>query len=109
MGGIETMRGFRPNRFRGRSALLATLNYRYPVWSFFEGELYLEVGDVAGANFNDFTVGQLRGSAGLGLRSIDLLSRHLTYDVNLAVGTAPFDSGFEITEVRINVGTNFGF
>ncbi|GEM_PF-303137 len=109
LGGAERMRGFRENRFRGRSSLVATLDYRYPVWSFFEGEVFFEVGNVFSEHWSDFSFGGLRGSAGIGLRTVDMLSRHLTYDINLAVGTATFDDGFAITEFRINAGTNWGF
>jgi hypothetical protein len=109
LGGVETMRGFRENRLRGRSSLVATLDYRYPVWSFFEGEVFMEVGNVFGARWEDFSAGGLRGSAGIGLRSIDLLSRHFSYDINLSVGTAAFEDGFAVTEFRLNAGTNWGF
>ena len=109
LGGIEKLRGFRADRFRGRSDVLATVDYRYPVWSYFEGEIFVEVGGVFGPHWEDFRFGELRGSAGIGVRSIEILTRHLSYDLNLAVGTAPFESGFDVEEIRVNFGSNWGF
>lgn len=109
LGGVEHLRGFREGRFRGRSSVVATIDYRYPVWSFFDGELFVEVGELAGAGFQEFDLERLRGSAGLGLRSIDMLGRHLSYDFNIAIGTSPFSTGFAVDAVRVNLGTNWGF
>ena len=109
LGGVEMMRGFREERFRGRSSLLATLDYRFPVWSFFDGEVFFEAGELAGPGFQNFEPGRLRGAAGIGLRSIDILGRHLSYDINVAVGTAPFSTGLAVDEFRVNLGTNWGF
>lgn len=109
LGGIETMRGFHEDRFRGRSAVVATLDYRYPVWSYFEGEIFIEAGNVFEPRFDDFNVGNMRGSFGLGLRSVEIKSRHLSIDLNLAFGTDRFENGFDIDSFQLNAGTNWGF
>ena len=110
LGGVETFRGFLEHRFRGRSSLVATLNYRYPVWSFGDGELFVETGEIAGPHWRDFSFGRLRGSAGIGLRSRGLLAdKEAYYALYLAAGTSPLQQTFAIEEVRLVFGTNWGF
>lgn len=108
LGGVETMRGFLHSRFHGRSALVGTLQYRYPAWSFFDGTLFVEAGNVFGEDFDQFDPGALRGSAGFGIRTIE--NRHTSVDVLLAIGTSRLDaSGFEVEHIRFSLGTNWGF
>lgn len=107
LGGAETMRGFLPGTMRGRSALTSTLEYRYPVWSFFDGSVFVEVGNVFGPWFEGFRPELLRGVAGVGFRTIE--SRNLSADLIFAVGTPQFEDGLGVDFARLSFGTNWGF
>ncbi len=48
LGGAETLRGYRRDRFRDELSTLATLEYRYPIHNLLSGALFVEAGKVAG-------------------------------------------------------------
>ncbi len=106
-GGPEHMRGFLRARFHGRSLAVATIDYRYPVWTYLDGTLFYEVGNVFGERLEDFRGGLLRQSFGLGLRSLSTTSSSLS--MLLAFSTTRFEQDFKIEAVRFSVGTNWGF
>ena len=54
LGGLNSLRGFRSGRFHGRSVVMATLAYRYPVWTLFDAEWFYELGNAFGAGRRDF-------------------------------------------------------
>jgi hypothetical protein len=107
IGGIERMRGFFFARFHGESAVVATVDYRYPISSFFDGNIFFEVGNAFGDNLQDFEIQALRPSAGISLRTLG--SRYQSVDVTIAVGGDPFSEGIAVESARISVGTNFGY
>ncbi|MFB6264307.1 MAG: BamA/TamA family outer membrane protein [Bradymonadaceae bacterium] len=110
LGGIESMRGFRRQQFRGQSSILATLNYRYPVWTIVDGLVFIESGHVFGSGFSELEPGLFRASVGIGLRTEGVLSSQTKYDANIAVGTTTFGARpFGLETFRINLGTNWGF
>ena len=47
LGGNDTLRGFREYRFRGPHAILAQAEYRWEIWSGFDGALFYDAGKVA--------------------------------------------------------------
>ena len=47
LGGNDTLRGFRANRFRGPHALLLQGEYRWEIWSGLEAALFYDAGKVA--------------------------------------------------------------
>jgi len=109
-GGVELMRGFDDKRFRGRSLLLATVNYRYPVWSFFDGKVFAEAAQLTGDYWDSFELDDTRASFGIGLRTKELRSSDQnSYALNVAVGTSKFRNGFSVEQFRLNLGTNWGF
>lgn len=108
LGGLETMRAFYEGRFLGYSAATASLEYRWPVASFIDAELFASVGNVYGKRFRGFDFEKMAGSGGLALRTNT--SRDLSFDILIALGTRQFDrGGFEIESVRFALGTNRGF
>jgi hypothetical protein len=108
LGGAEYLRGFLPGRFRGESAFVATLDYRWPVWILMDADLFAGVGNVFGPNFDDFGWKRLTFNTGFALRLG--LSRDTTIDALIAVGTSRFDAAsFEVDNVRITIGANHGF
>jgi len=101
------MRGFPRGRLHGASMFVASLDYRYPVWSLLDGTVFFEVGNVFD-DLADVDLAALRGSFGFGLRTID--SRHVSFDMLLAAGTTRFDdANFALESGRISIGTNWGF
>jgi hypothetical protein len=105
--GFESMQGFYWGRFRGESAALMTLSYRYPIWTYLDGMLFTEVGNTFGRHFEGFDVRRLYGSAGIGFRTTG--DRDLSFHGLIAIGSSRFDEGFEIQSVRLAFGINRGF
>ncbi len=106
LGGTEYMRGYLEGRLVGRSAAVATLEYRYPVWIWLDGTMHVAAGNVFGEHLEDFAFDRLRLSFGLGVRTVG--SRESSFDLLLAFGSEPFDR-FEISSVRFLFGTTRGF
>jgi len=67
LGGNDSLRGFRANRFRGRHALLLQGEYRFEVWSALEGALFVDAGKVA-LRRSDLDLRELEHDYGFGLR-----------------------------------------
>jgi hypothetical protein len=67
LGGNDTMRGFREYRFRGPHAVLLQGEYRYEIWSGFEGAFFYDAGKVA-ARRADLNFRNLEGDYGFGFR-----------------------------------------
>jgi hypothetical protein len=107
LGGPDQMRGFQFARFHGRSTALASLDYRYPVWSFVDGTLFAELGNAFAPELEDFAVDLLRGAFGLGLRTIG--SKDVSLNFLLAAGTEPLGDGLEVESVNLVIGTNWGY
>jgi len=109
MGGLELMRGFLAGRFLGPSALEATLNYRYPIWSYLDAELFSSVGNVFEGHLRGFAVERLFLAWGLSLRTN--LSRESSFGLSIAFGSNRFDSDElrPADALRFFVGLNEGF
>jgi len=108
MGGRETMRGFFLGRFVGQSTVDVTLDYRWPIASFLDAELFAGAGNAFGRRFEGFSPGALVGDAGVALRTNT--SRDLSIDLIVAVGTRQFDRGpLSVDAFRLTVGANRGF
>lgn len=101
------MSGFIQNQLVDRSALVATLEYRYPVWVWLDGSLHFSVGNVFEERLSNFHVERLRMSFGFGLRSIG--DRDQSFNILLAFGSEPFDQGAQVSSVRLLVGSQQGF
>src|SRR5262249_38787976 len=68
LGGPEDLRGFGRGRFRGASSMLATAEWRWPVWMWMDGTLFFDYGGGFGPAFKGFAVGDLRPDIGIGFR-----------------------------------------
>jgi hypothetical protein len=91
LGGPEQLRGFYAGRFRDQSTLAATLQYRYPVWAYVDGELFAGVGNAYPGHLRGFAPSTLYLSYGGGLRST--FSRDVSIVATIAAGTRRFDDG----------------
>lgn len=67
LGGNDTLRGFREYRFRGPHAVLAQVEYRWEIWSGFDGALFYDAGKVADRRA-DLNFKNLETDYGLGFR-----------------------------------------
>lgn len=110
LGGDEYLRGFLEGHFRGDSATVATLDYRWPIWIMFDANAFFSVGNVFPGRFEQFNVKRFVASWGLGLRTNT--SRDTSFDLMVAFGTNRFDAwddDFQIDNVRFVFGVNQGF
>ncbi len=67
LGGARSLRGYERQRFRDRSALLFSAEYRYEMNPFLMGAIFYDAGQVA-PDWSDFRFRQFRDDFGIGLR-----------------------------------------
>jgi outer membrane protein assembly factor BamA len=98
-GGPEIMRGYYEGRFIDRTMLAAQIEYRTPLWGRFGAVAFAGAGNVK-PELDQFTIGDLDYSVGLGLRF--LLDRR--ENLNLR-----FDWGFgeEVNNYYFNIAEAF--
>lgn len=107
LGGSGPMRGYLYGRLIGRSAAIATLKYRWPVWAFLDGSMQMSAGNVFGPRLADFKTSLLRLSGALGIESVGHADH--TFEVLVGFGTETFEQGAEASSLRVVFGTNRGF
>jgi hypothetical protein len=107
LGGFGPMRGFYPGRLVGRSAAVAELAYRWPIWIWLDGSMRFEVGNVFGEHLRDFRPGLLRLSGAIGVESAGLADNPL--EILVGFGSETFESGAKVDSFRLVVGTHRGF
>lgn len=100
-----------PGFFRGslvdRSAVVATLRYRWPVWVWLDATLFVGTGNTFGEHLVDFRADRLRLSWGFGLQSTG--DRDSAFRVTLAFGTRTLEGGADVESVRFGIGGDLGF
>lgn len=101
------MQGFLRGQLRGRSAVAATVEYRYPIWSRLDARIHVAVGNVFDTHFNDFEWERLRLSFGLGISTVGDPDEML--EIIVAAGTAPFVFGASVDSFQLVFGTRRGF
>ena len=107
LGGSGPMRGYLYGRLIDRSAAVATLKYRWPIWVYLDGSIQGAVGNVFGPQLEDFKAKLLRVSSAVGVESVGTADH--TFEVLLGFGTETIDSGANVNSVRLLFGTNRGF
>lgn len=94
VGGIDTLRGYKDEEFKGNKMFTATAEYRYPIANKVEGVVFADAGNAwdGSYNFND-----LKYSIGTGLR------------VNTPIGPIRLDYGYgkEGGRAHFSFGTQF--
>lgn len=98
--------GFRYGRFIGQSALVAEIDYRYPIWTRLDAVWMASVGNVFGQHFEGFRFDALTGSAGVGVRL--RMDNSAPIEALVAFGSNRFDQPFGIEGVRLFLGVNRG-
>ena len=109
LGGVEWMRGFLAGRLRGSSTLVATVQYRYPVGNFLDGELFSSVGNAFSGHLDGLQIQRLFLNWGLGLRTT--FTRDASISVTLAFASNRFDSTRlnPVDATRVSLGVIHGF
>jgi hypothetical protein len=104
LGGDKPMPGFWWGRLVGRSAAVATLEYRWPIAPFLDGSMQAAVGNVFGEHLSDFEPSLLRLSGALGLATVGSPDSVLQFLVGF--GTETFEHGGQVDSIRLVVGAN---
>jgi hypothetical protein len=107
LGGSEPMRGFVPGRLFGRSALVTTLGYHWPIWVWLDGTVQAAVGNVYGEHLRDFDPNLLRFSGALGFKTAGMSDNPVEFLVGF--GTETFERGAQLNSLRLVFGTSRGF
>ncbi len=107
LGGGEIMAHLREGTLRGRSALHAKLDYRWPIWVFLDGWLFAALGGTYGPHLEDYDRDRLRISFGLGIRTANPADH--PFQLVVAAGTTPIGEGADIDTLRVVFGTTTGF
>ena len=68
LGRQESIRGFKRGRFRDRDMVLASAEYRYPIWEVADAMLFVDVGQVAEDIFSDLSTDDVEVGYGGGFR-----------------------------------------
>jgi hypothetical protein len=106
-GDFAPMHGFLQGRLYDRSALTATLEYRWPIWSFLDGAADVAIGNVYGEHFKGFEPDLLRMSWNVGFRSNG--ARDHSFNVMIGSGTETFKDGATMNDLRFEFGAVRGF
>jgi hypothetical protein len=107
LGGDRPLRGFLANQFVDRSAAALRLEYRWPVAVWLDGSLLYEAGSVFGQGLSGFDLGAFRSSYGFGMAAVG--AQDHPFQVLIALGTEPWESGAAIDSFRFVFGTTAGF
>ena len=78
LGGDDTLRGYSTGRFSDKDLVLATLEYRFPVWRHssptethrVDGRIFMDTGRVFSDIFDEFTIRNMKYSVGFGYDSV---------------------------------------
>ncbi|AIF50696.1 outer membrane protein assembly factor [Pelosinus sp. UFO1] len=94
VGGIDTLRGYEDNEFKGNKMFTATVEYRYPIANKVEGVLFTDAGNAWDGTYK---LNDLKYSVGMGLR------------VSTPIGPIRLDYGYgkEGGRTHFSFGTQF--
>jgi hypothetical protein len=107
LGGSEPMPGFLPGRLFGRSALVTTVGYHWPIWVWLDGTIQAAIGNVYGEHLRDFDPSLLRFSGALGFETAGISDNPV--ELLVGFGTETFDQGARFNSMRFVFGTSRGF
>ncbi|RYE88623.1 MAG: hypothetical protein EOO75_13075 [Myxococcales bacterium] len=107
LGGLGPMPGYLFNRLIGRSAAVAELEYRWPIWVFFDGVLQGSVGNVFNEHLSGLSPKLMRLSGTVGFKSNNSADHQL--EILTGFGTETLDDGLRVTSFRLVFGGTRGF
>jgi hypothetical protein len=102
--GAGLMPGLYAGRVVDRSAAVATLQYRWPIWAWLDGTLQVATGNVFGEHLDDFRMSLLRFSGALGIESTGVSDNAL--HLLIGIGSETLDHGGQVDSVRLAFGTS---
>lgn len=103
LGGARPLRGFFPGRLLGRSTASTTLEYRWPIWIWLDGIAHYGVGNAFGPSFQGLSIGTMRQSFGVGMRTRSRAEHG--FELLVAGGTRTFDEGGAPESLRFVLGS----
>jgi hypothetical protein len=104
LGGDKPMPGFWWGRLAGRSAAVATAEYRWPIAPFLDGSMQAAVGNVFGEHLDGFDANLLRLSGALGITTVSSPDSSVQFLVGC--GTETFEHGAPIDSIRVVAAAN---
>lgn len=107
LGGSGLMRGYLYGRLTDRSAAVATLKYRWPIWVYLDGTIQASFGNVFGPHLQGFDAKLLRFTSNIGIETAGQADH--TFEVLFGIGTETFEDNLRVNSVRFLFGTNRGF
>jgi hypothetical protein len=107
LGGAKPMPGFASRRLVDRSAAVAALRYRWPIWSELDGMLEYAVGNVFGPHWRGLGLEDARTSFALGIATA-AASNHV-FELLVAAGSETLGTGGQLESLRLAAGWNAGF
>jgi len=107
LGGVNPMGGFRDGCLLGRSAAVATFEYRYPIWAFLDGSAQFAVGNVFNEHLAGLEPKNLRFSFDFGVRMAG--ERDNSFSILVGAGSETFGQGAHLNEARLLLGATSGF
>jgi outer membrane protein insertion porin family len=66
-GGIDTLRGYRDDQFKGNRLFTTTLEYRFPIAKRVQAALFADIGDAWGDTWNAYRSMSLKTGVGFGI------------------------------------------
>jgi hypothetical protein len=77
LGGPDNLRGFRFQDFRDYTSFYATAEYRWPMWMWVDGALFVDYGGVFGQGYANFGARRMQPDVGVGLHIVSSGNFHL--------------------------------
>jgi hypothetical protein len=103
VAGSGHLRGFPSGRLYGESALGMIVEYQWPLSPWLDVRAHVGAGNVFGPRLSGVSAGAMRGSFGLSF-ALAGLSDERQVAVSTAVGTDPFEQGFDVSSYRLVIG-----
>src|SRR5262249_42479011 len=88
LGGPEDLRGYRRNRFRDHSMVVASAEYRWPVWMWMDPRLSVDSGAWFGPQLRGASFANRRPDPGIGVRVHSSANKFIVR-VQVAYGGGP--------------------
>lgn len=107
LGGDSPMRGYLPRRLIGRSAVVASASYAWPIAPGVGGTLEAALGNVFDEHLEGFQPDLLRFAGDVGITTVGLTESPIALTVG--VGSETFAQGGQLDSVRVALSFNRGF
>jgi hypothetical protein len=86
LGGPDDLRGFRFQDFRDYSSFYATAEYRWPLWMWVDGAIFVDYGGVFGQNYANFGARRMQPDVGVGMHIVTSGNFHFRAQLGYGFG-----------------------